>query len=292
MFWLERLKNDENNNVNPKYSDDDARNYQDVICNYNIASMADVELRDILIEELGTASDEKVKIILCAGTCNYLSWSNRGLFWLERFSQQKIKESIINFKSRELIRYRQHDDFQKYYRWNHRMTADKGIWQLVENWPDEFSDDEVGHFISLNDRLIELQHEVMDQVKVITSNLQQQIAKGFHQFDTFYIDGSIYIEPYEEDDTDDLLDVLCDFAKYSVIHSNDDTKIEILESDITEDRHWYANWSGAFHQLLKSHDLKLCRAFRNLFEEAQIFTVADILKIKPKMLMSQVKIYI
>ncbi len=151
---------------------------------------------------------------------------------------------------------------------------------------------EINHFIVLNDRLVELQHEVMEQVKVITENLREQITKGFHQYDTFVIDGYIYVEAYEEDNTDELLDALSSFAKYSVIWSNDETSQEVLEAEIAEDMHWYANWGGVFHQLETSHGLKLCRAFCHLFEESRVFTIGDIMKIKPEMLQPHVEINI
>ena len=121
----------------------------------------------------------------------------------------------------------------------------------------------------------------MEQVKVITANLQEQIEKGFHQYDTFHIDGYIIIEPFEEDDENELLKTLCQFAQYNVIHANDNTPPERLIDEINEERYWYANWSGAYHQLEKSHGLRQCGAFRYLFEESKIFTISDIMKIKP-----------
>lgn len=218
-----------------------------------------------------------------------------GLKWLDRYSNTDIEQGIINFEDKTLIRYRQRDDFQRYRSWQHIKITEvspRGVRRLVERWPEEFTEEEVAHFIILNDRLVELQHEVMDQVKVITANLEEQIAKGFHQYDTFCISGFIIIEPYDEDDETELLEILCQFARYNVIYANDDTPSEYLAEKISEDRHWYANWSGIFHQLEKSHELKLCRAFRELFEEDEIFTISDIMKIKPEMLLPHIEINI
>lgn len=256
---------------------------------YDACVMTDKELVDILVEELNSVTDEKEKIILCAGIYNALT-SDIGARWLGAYSMEKIEEGIVNLKNRELIEYRCHRSLRKYVRFRFNQTKENQL--SLDTDANRFTDDEIKHFLSLNDRLVELQHEVMDQVKVITGNLREQIAKGFHQYDTFVIDGYIYIEAYEEDNTDELLDALSSFAKYSVICSNDNTTQEHLEAEITEDVHWYANWGGIFHQLEKSHGLRLCRAFCHLFEESRVFTVGDIMKIKPEMLLPHVEINI
>lgn len=303
-YWIDRLDLENNPALNEKYhgaytlgqllpylSD---KYYDGLLEEYDSCAMSAIELRQELVDMLETVTDEKIKIILCAGICDSLS-DGDGFCWLDGYSMSEIEDGIINFKNWDLIRHRQRDDFQRYRTWQHiKVGPDTpaGLRKLVERWPDEFSEDEVSHFIVLNDRLVELQHEVMDQVKVITGNLREQIAKGFHQYDTFVIDGYIYIEAYEEDNTDELLDALSSFAKYSVICSNDDTTQEHLEAEITEDVHWYANWGGIFHQLEESHGLKFCRAFRYLFEESRVFTIGDIMKIKPEMLLPHVEINI
>lgn len=304
-YWEEKLDLENNPTLSDKYHGAETfeqllpflsdKYYEGLLDEFDSCAMEDVKLRDILITQLMQEDDEKNKIILCAGICHCLPWGNIGLRWLDRYSNEEIEQGIINFENRTLIQYRHNEDFQRYRRWNHRKNKRKGLVgsrQIVENWPDEFTEDEVAHFMVLNDRLVELQHEVMDQVKIITANLREQIAKGFHQYDTFCIDGYIIIEPYEEDDENELLETLCHFAEYKVIFANDDTTSECLASEISNEIHWYANWSGVFHPLEKSHGLKLCRAFRNLFEEDEVFTIADIMKIKPEMLLPHVKINI
>lgn len=256
---------------------------------YDSCVITDKELVDILVEELNSVTNEKEKIILCAGIYNALT-SDIGARWLGAYSMEKIEEGIVNLKNRELIEYRCHRSLRKYFRFRFNRTKENQL--SLDTGADRFTDDEIKHFISLNDRLVELQHEVMDQVKVITGNLREQIAKGFHQYDTFVIDGYIYVEAYEEDNTDELLDALSSFAKYSVICSNDNTTQEHLEAEITEDVHWYANWGGIFHQLEESHGLKFCRTFRYLFEESRVFTIGDIMKIKSEMLLPHVEINI
>ena len=304
-YWEEKLDLENNPALSEKYHGAETfaqllpylsdKYYEGLLDEFDSCAMKDVDLRDILVSQLMHEEDEKIKIILCAGICHCMSWGYMGLSWLDCYSNKDIEQGIINFRNKTLICYRQHDDFQRFHRWNHRKIKRKGLVgsrQIVENWPDKFTEDEVAHFMVLNDRLVELQHEVMDQVKVITANLQEQIAKGFHQYDTFCIDGYIIIEPYMEDNQNELLETLCHFAEYKVIFANDDTTSESLASEISNEIHWYANCSGVFHPLEKSHGLKLCRAFRNLFEEEEIFTIADIMKIKPEMLRPHIKINI
>ena len=304
-YWIEKLDLKNNPALRKKYHSASTlaelipyiseRYYDGLLKEHDTCPMNEIEIRETMEDWVFRNLDDKYKIIICAGLTHYLYHiqATHSLFWLDQFTIEHIEKSIIYYENRKLIRYRHFDDFQRFYRWKHRKNQSKpGHRHIVENWPDEFTDEEVAHFIVLNDRLVELQHEVMDQVKVITANLQEQIEKGFHQYDTFCIDGYIIIEPYEEDVENELLETLCQFAQYKVIHSNDNMPPERLADDINEERHWYANWSGAYHKLEKSHGLRLCSAFRYLFEEDEIFTISDIMKIKPEMLFPDVKINI
>lgn len=304
-YWIEKLDLKNNPALNKKYHSASTlveiipyiseRYYDGLLKEHDTCPKNEIEIRETMVDWVFRNYDDKYKVIICAGLFHYLSHiqATHDMFWLDQFPIEHIERSIIYYENRKLIRYRHFDDFQRFYRWKHRKNQSKqGHRHIVENWPDEFTDEEVAHFIVLNDRLVELQHEVMDQVKVITANLQEQIEKGFHQYDTFCIDGYIIIELYEKDVENELLETLCQFAQYNVIHANDNTPSELLTDEINEERHWYANWSGTFHPLEKSHGLKLCSAFRYLFEEAKIFTISDIMKINPEMLLPDIKINI
>ncbi len=304
-YWIEKLDLRNNPELNEKYHGASTlveiipyiseRYYDGLLKEHDLCFMDEIELREEMIDWSYRKYDEKYRTIICAGIYHYLSnlQASRSLFWLDQYPKDHIEKSIVYYEEKKLIRYRQRDDFQRFFRWNHRKNPTKpGKRQIIENWPDEFTEEEVTHLKLLNDRLVELLHEVMDQVKVITANLQEQISKGFHQYDTFCINGYIIIEPYEEDVENELLETLCQFAQYNVIHANDNTPSDLLTDEINEERHWYANWSGAFHPLEKSHGLRLCSAFRYLFEEAKIFTISDIMKIKPEMLLPDIKINI
>lgn len=249
--------------------------YDGLLYDYDSCIMSPIELRDILVKELEVASDEKVKIILCAGICESLR-DNESISWLDEYPMSKIEAGIINFHYKSIIRYRHRKNIGKYHSWRNHV-------------PQLFTEEEVSHFITLNDRLVELQHEVMQQVKIITGNLQEQIALGFGQYTAFCIEGYIDIEDYN-DRRDELFNILTDNVRYIVISSNDETPQEQIDKYISNDMHWYSNWSGIFHPLEESQGLKLCRAFRYLFEDSEVFTIEDIMKITPDMLSSHIRI--
>ena len=224
-FWEEKLDLENNPALSEKYHGAETfaqllpylsdKYYEGLLDEFDSCVMDDVELRDILVSQLMQEDEEKIKIILSAGICHCMSWANIGASWLDHYSKEAIEQGIVNFESKTLIHCRHYDDFQRYRSWQHiKVNSDipKGLRRLAERWLDEFTDEEVAHFIVLNDRLVELQHEVMEQVKVITANLQEQIEKGFHQYSTFHIDGNIIIEPYEDDVENELLETLCQFC--------------------------------------------------------------------------------
>lgn len=221
----------------------------------------------------------KTKVKLCAGIVdamrNYCDSNG-----LDEYPMKKIEEGIIHLKDRNLISCRCSRDKKRY----SRSTEDNTY---------RFSEVEVSHFIVLNNRLVELQRENMNNVKAITLNLQEQIAKGYYQYNTFCIDGYIYIEDYDDDrKCDELMETLSSFVRYPTIYSNNKTTEEWFDEYCSEYMHWYANWSGVFHQLEESHGLRVCRAFRYLFEDADVFMIDDIMKIKPEMINTHIEINI
>lgn len=81
VYWIHRLMHDENTTFTAKYGDAQtlpellpflSSEYTEEIDSYDIMFMSDEALRDILIDELHDDHDEKTKIILCAGICDFL----------------------------------------------------------------------------------------------------------------------------------------------------------------------------------------------------------------------------
>lgn len=298
-FWIERFKHDVNSNRSSNFSTADSLceilplfsdRYTEEIDNFDVYSMSDVTLRDILVEELRNTSDEKTKIILCAGICDILPKIHNSR-WLDDYKLNIIEDAIVNLKDKSLIQHRHSVDFSKYTSRCRLNTTKNETWRKIDLQPHGFTEKEIRHFEKLNMRLTKLQHDVMTQVRDITLNLQEQIAKGFHQYDSFNVEGIIYIEDMEED-IDSLLNILAQHATYTVITTNDGLTSEYINEFIAMENHWYHNWSGIFHRLECEHGLKLCRAFCEIFEESKVFTITDIMKITPEMMFSQVKIHI
>lgn len=281
-YWLKKNKISDGVKTLTQFLSYVSENYNEgLLDRYNSCVMSDKELRDILVEQLRLSLDEKTKIILCAGFVNAI-YDCGDISRLDVYSVKKIEEGIIHLKDKNLISYRHSRDTKRY-----NLSTEANT-KLVKY---RFSEEEVSHFIVLNNRLVELQREIMNNVKVITLNLQEQITKGYYQYDTFCIEGLIYIDPYDDDwECDELIKTLTDFVSYSVVCSNDKTTEERMDAEIINNIHWYANWSGIFHQLEGLYSLRLCRAFRYLFEEDHIFTIDDIMKIKPEMLIPHIKI--
>lgn len=303
VFWIDRLKHAADKNFGLMYGDSEhlfellpflSDKYTKEIDKYDISFMTAVELRDILVDELESAPDEKIKIILCAGVCNILPQISNDC-WLESYEIAQIEDAIVNFKEEKLMRYRYNKDIAKYRPRFRYSTTKNGTEQILDKPPYPFTEEEIHHFELLNKRLVELQREVMEQVREITLNLQDQIAKGFHQYNTFNVEGIIFIDNWNED-IDSLLNILADNARYTVMVTNDKSNREDVDRFIAlgniNDNNWYGNWQGIFRQLESEHGLRVCRAFCKMFEEAEVFTIADIMKLKPEMLSSQVKIYI
>lgn len=299
VFWIQRLENVLDKDFSSRYGDAKvlpellpffSDNYTAEIDKYDISFMTDVALRDILLEELKDAPDDKTKIILCAGICNFLPNASNDR-WMDFYRMTKIEEAIVYIGDKSFMRYRCFKDIKKYYPRFKYDDKNETSEEEIDNPQHLFSNEEVRHFRLLNERLVELQREVMEQVRTITLNLQEQIANGFHQYDTFNVEGIIYIEDME-DDVDSLINILARHAKYRVMSSNDRSTPDVMDEMNAMENHWYGNWSGIFHQLESQHGLKVCRAFCKMFEEAEVFTIADIMKITPEMLFKHIEINI
>lgn len=305
QFWVERLTAQQNNmndaesNVSffdllSKFS----AKYTSYIDKYDSCPLTSLQLRDFLLKELQNTENETEKTILCAGILPCLLYDYNGN-WLSYIGADCIEDGIVNLEDRTLIEFRSHRNLEEY-----RPT--RNLENKIIRQAKVFSNDEINHFVKLNNRLVELQKEVMAQVEAIKQNLDEQISKGFHQYDTFFAEGFIYIESplyieglleesvqWSDNNRDRLLEALIDSCPhYSVCLTNEDLDLESLKESNSQENNWYANWSGIFHQLEEIHGIKLCRSFRVLFDDSNTFTIPDILKIQPEWFLSQVKIFI
>lgn len=268
-----------------KYSD----KYTPEVDEYDIYPLTTSQLRESLLGELQETDNEKEKIILCAGAlpCLLYGYDDN---WLACYSNDRIEEGIVNLEDRKLIEYRA-------FRNNMKYRPSRNMSNITSREAKPFTIEEIDHFVKLNNRLVELQKEVMNQVEVIKCNLNEQIVKGFHQYETFYIEGLIYIENEIEDNDDNkcdpLLEVLVKSCPHYLVCITDEyADLESLKESNSHENNWYANWSGLFYQLEENHGIKICRAFRVLFDDSETFTIPDIMKIQPEWFFSQIKISI
>ncbi len=161
----------------------------------------------------------------------------------------------------------------------------------------DFTDEEVGHLTKLNCRLVELTHQVFLQVTRIHKHLQAEVVSGNHDYDTFTIEGEIYIDSlYPENDEmpyDELQKQLIDSVKnYCVIVTNCHQSQSELDEAACRYINWWANWDGCFKELVRKHNVPICRAFKHLLDESHVFAMEDIMKLKPEQFQTNIKIYI
>ncbi len=225
--------------------------------------------RDIAFGLLEDIDDEEGKIALCAGVMYDLrnnSWpserkiQNRGI--------KKIEEFIINMEEPELMRLRR-----------------ENLWHKRQG----FSEAEVEHLRLLNDRLMELQEQVLGQVGRITARLCGEVAEGNRDYEDFNVEGYIYIE-YDDNKADDrLLNVLLDAVpQYNIIITGSTPKdIDEICNIIRQNKVWWK-----FRELAEVYNIPVCRAFDELFDRDSPLAVEDIMKITPEQLQSGVRILI
>ncbi len=169
------------------------------------------------------------------------------------------------------------------------------LWhQFHENTKGFFSDEEMCKLTELNCRLIELQHEVFNRVYRITAHLQKELAEGNRDFENFCVEGSIYVEEFEDEaSVNSLRNALIDaLPAYTVIVASSKSTLEKLDKRICAHTNWWANWEGNFKDLVSTHDIPLCCAFKELFDTNSTLALEDIVKIETEQLMPHVEINI
>lgn len=97
-YWIKKLDLENNPALKEKYQDAftlgrllpyiSDKYYDGLLDEYDSCAMSALELREELINMLETVTDEKVKIILCAGICDCLSWGD-GISWLDDIRRRR-----------------------------------------------------------------------------------------------------------------------------------------------------------------------------------------------------------
>lgn len=152
--------------------------------------------------------------------------------------------------------------------------------------------DQLNHIISLDKRCRELYKSLTEDIKTITRDIKTHIAEGSKAYhpDT-HIEGTIY---WEVDDKNEALQHLyredVGYELYIVNLGN-----EWKEKSLDEDLELFGNWSGWFRSLYNEEEdkgIKLTRAFRILFSDSDIFTLGDLLNVRPDEIHQHIQTFI
>lgn len=225
--------------------------------------------------------DDDMKMFLLSGKFeNELAYTWFREHKFDDVTVEKLEQMIMDTSCKRLMSTRAYRD------WSRRCDM-----------AEFFTDGEVEHFMLLNCRLVELMHQVFCQVARMHRHLQAEIASGNHDYDTFVIEGEVCMEPLalEDDESrcDELQERLIDAVKnYGVIMVSCNQSQEELDEVACRYLNWWANWGSNFKELVTRHGIPICRAFKHFLDESCVFTVEDILKIKPEQFQTSIKIYI
>lgn len=153
--------------------------------------------------------------------------------------------------------------------------------------------DQLNHIITLDNRCRELYKNLTEDVKTITIDIKKHIAEGSKAYPATNIEGSIYWEADLENEALQHLHWELVEHRLHVINVDSERALESLDEDW--DIELYGNWSGWFKSLYNEKEgkgIKLTRAFRILFSGSHIFTLDDILKVRPDEIQQHIQIFI
>ena len=153
--------------------------------------------------------------------------------------------------------------------------------------------DQLNHIITLDNRCRELYKNLTEDVKTITIDIKKHITEGSKAYPPTNIEGSIYWEADLENEALQHLHWELVEHRLHVINVDSERALERLDEDW--DIELYGNWSGWFKSLYNEKEgkgIKLTRAFRILFSGSHIFTLDDILKVRPDEIQQHIQILI
>ncbi len=275
-YWMEKLNiRDTFNLLMPELSGE-YKEYQEEYDRYDTIVLTCKKTRDIACKLLRDLDGDDAKIALCAGVMHDLqnnSWPSVAA--IESRDLEDIESNIILLEDEELMKIRKKELWYKH-------SSNGG-----------FTQEEVSHLVSLNCKLIELQHKVFNQVCRITIQLQKELAAGNNDYEDFNVEGWIYIEYSDDTAYDELLNVLIDAVpQYQAILTGSHTSQKDIDEKTCSHIHWWSNWDGRFKELVCKHNIPVCRAFKHLFDMDSPLTMEDIMKIRPEQLLTKVTVHI
>ena len=155
-------------------------------------------------------------------------------------------------------------------------------------------EEELNHILKLNRRCLKLTKQLIKDVEHITNDMCKKIKSGDKAYKDFNVLGYIYVEvPYEENEIFrhmDGIDVRCQLC----ITSEDHPEV-IDRPHYSDDFFFFGNWQSNLRDLYDEKTgkgIKLCTAFCELFDWSELFTIEELMQVRPSDIYSQIKIHI
>ena len=159
-----------------------------------------------------------------------------------------------------------------------------------------FSSEELEHIILLNNHLKALTSAVIDKTLRLSLHALDELHRGNKDFEDYDIECSIEMT-YDIDDCDETLRKLIELSwesHFQILHLDADMTKEEQEASAAETKELYNNEQAGhgrlWNELWYKHHISLSWAFGHFFNHLFLFTVEDMMKLKPENFISGVKI--
>ena len=151
-----------------------------------------------------------------------------------------------------------------------------------------FSLEELEHIILLNNHLKALTSSVIDKTLRLSLHALEELHRGNKDFADYDIECSIEMT-YDIDDCDETLRKLIELSwdsHFYILRLDADMTKEKQEAEAAETKELYNNEQDGigrlWNELWYQHRISLSWAFGHFFNHLSLFTVEDIMKIKPE----------
>ena len=159
-----------------------------------------------------------------------------------------------------------------------------------------FSSEELEHIILLNNHLKALTSAVIDKTLRLSLHALDELHRGNKDFEDYDIECGIEMT-YDTDECDETLQKLIELSwesHFSILRLDADMTKEEQEAEASRTKDLYNNEHAGigrlWNELWYKHHISLSWAFGHFFNHLSLFTIDDIMKLKPENFTSEVKI--
>lgn len=156
------------------------------------------------------------------------------------------------------------------------------------------SEEQISHIKKLNNRCLRLTTKLLKDMYHITEHMREKIKSGEKAYEMFNAEGYVFLDfPIYESPALKQFEY-AEVKSRVIFTSQDFPKVE-KSRYIIEDRLFYGNWQGFLRDLYDESTgkgIKLCTAFCELFDWSDLFTLEELMQVRPSDILSQIKIYI